>query len=45
MYQYISEAVKKLKEKEAKVTRALKEKNRKWKQGSENIRRYVSKAQ
>ena len=43
--QYISEAAKKLKEKEAEVTRTLEEKNRKRKQGSENIRRYVSKAQ
>ena len=43
--QYISEAAEKLKEKEAEVTRTLEEKNRKWKQGSENIRRYVSKAQ
>ena len=43
--QYISEAAKKLKEKEAEVTRTLEEKNRKRKQGSENIRRYVLKAQ
>ena len=43
--QYVSEAAKKLKEKEAEVTRTLEEKNRKRKQGSENIRRYVSKAQ
>ena len=43
--QYISEAAKKLKEKEAEVTRTPEEKNRKPKQGSENIRRYVSKAQ
>ena len=43
--QYILEAAKKLKEKEAEVTRTLEEKNRKCKQGSENIRRYVLKTQ
>ena len=43
--QYTSEAAKKLKEKEAEVTRTLEEKNRKRKQGSENIQRYVLKAQ
>ena len=43
--QYISKAAKKLKEKEAEVTRTLEEKNWKRKQGSENIRRYISKAQ
>ena len=43
--QYISEAAKKLKEKEAEVTRTLEEKNRKQKQRSENIWRYVLKAQ
>ena len=41
--QYISEAAKKLKEKEAEATRTLEEKNRK--QGSENIQRYILKAQ
>ena len=35
--QYISEAAKKLKEKEAEVTRTLEEMNQKQKQGSENI--------
>ena len=43
--QYVSEAAKKLKKKEEEVTRMLAEKNRKWKQGSENIRHYVTKAQ
>ena len=43
--QYVSEAAKKLKEKEDEVTKMLEEKGRKRKQGTENIRRYVSKAQ
>ena len=42
--QYVSEAAKKLKQKEDEVTKMLAEKNRKCKQGSENIRRYVTKA-
>ena len=43
--QYVSEAAKKLKQKEDEVTKMLAEKNRKHKQGSKNIRRYVTKAQ
>ena len=41
----MSEAAKKLKVKEVEVMQMLEEKNRKRKQGSENIRRYVMKAQ
>ena len=42
---YVSKAAKKLKEKEDEITKMLEEKGRKQKQGTENIRRYVSKAQ
>ena len=43
--QYVSEAAKKLKEKEDEVTKMLEEKGRKRKQGTENIRHYISEVQ
>ena len=43
--QYVSEAAKKLKQKEDEVMKMFAEKNRKHKQGSENIRHYITKAQ